>query len=359
MGCILPPIYPERSRHPFQGSSHEPRAPTLLFVLVLRGHPRPQRLVAVAAALAVMVAGTEAASASELLARNAKGVTLKVNRKGQALITYRNADGRSRVLVWGAVNARRPTKARPQVKFKIDRSGGWVTFGYAVWRNFRNVCGPYTGPALPLKVRACTAPDGSHWALQAWQRGLPNYGVRPWNRTQRAWELRISHWTGSIPEFEIYTDWVYNGRFHHLFGRLTFHGHPVYGFKWTKWGVPLDTYGRNIYVDTYNSAYGPGWRRENSFLAHVPKGNFCYGFYKHRTQHWFPNPGQWRPRGNGEQYRATVMGPGVAPDPRWIGPGLPDYDPNNQAHVDHENQMNALGDAMHAGDRYPNRCTAH
>ena len=29
------------------------------------------------------------------------------------------------------------------------------------------------------------------------------------------------------------------------------------------------------------SAYGSGWRRENSFLSHHGTGAFCYGFYPH------------------------------------------------------------------------------
>ena len=54
-------------------------------------------------------------------------------------------------------------------------------------------------------------------------------------------------------------------------------------------GHPLDAFGRNIFVDTLDSAYGPGWKRENSFLTHKPTGAFCYGFY----------PRAGRPAGNG------------------------------------------------------------
>ena len=48
--------------------------------------------------------------------------------------------------------------------------------GRADWRAFQNACGPYTGPELAYKVFACTAPDGTHWALQAWMREVKNYG---------------------------------------------------------------------------------------------------------------------------------------------------------------------------------------
>src|SRR5207249_3647623 len=80
-------------------------------------------------------------------------------------------------------------------------------------------------------------------------------------------------------EIEAYTDWIYGGRFHDIFGRLTYRGNPVYGFSTTRYGAPEDGYGRLLYLDTYDSAYGPGWRRENSFVAHNPTGVFCYGFY--------------------------------------------------------------------------------
>jgi hypothetical protein len=48
----------------------------------------------------------------------------------------------------------------------------------------------------------------------------------------------------------------------------------VHGFRSTSWGVPLDAYGRNVYLDLYNSALGPGWRRENYFLAQMRDGRF-------------------------------------------------------------------------------------
>jgi len=80
--------------------------------------------------------------------------------------------------------------------------------------------------------------------------------------------------------------------------------------------VPLDSFGRNIYVDTFNSAYGAGWRRDNSFLTHKVKGSFCYGFFPHSSH----------PAGKGVRYRATAEGPGVAPDVMWQGTSPGAYD---------------------------------
>ena len=143
-------------------------------------------------------------------------------------------------------------------------------------------------------MSACTAPDGSHWALQAWQRALPNLGHAP-TAAQAVWELRLSHWTGALPVLTIQMNWAYK-RYDHLFGTLTYGGRSVYGFHSTPAGEPLDSFGRNIYLDTFDSAYGAGWKRENSFLTHKATGAFCYGFYPHGSS----------PAGNGRSYRATV-----------------------------------------------------
>jgi hypothetical protein len=280
-----------------------------------------------------------AASGSQLIDRDATGVRLAANSKGEALLTYRARGGLQHVRVWGAVNARPPSAGRPQVRLAKDYSGkGWQTF--------RNECRPYDGPALAFLVAACKAPDGSYWALQSWQRLLPNFGASPRLAAQRARELHVSHWTGLPAKLEAWTDWVYAGRYQHLFGRLTYNGQPVYGFKSTRQGSPLDDYGRNVYVDTFNSKYGKGWRRENSFLTHNPTGVFCYGFY----------PFTKRSPGTGGQYRLTVIGPGVTPDVSVTVSGLHNYDRNNPADVAYEQQQNALLDSVAAADK---KCKVH
>ena len=214
------------------------------------------------------------AAASELIARDAANVTLQVDREGYALVTYRSGSATKRVLLWGAVNARPPVRGTTQVAFRRDFSGGWGTFHRRYWQTARNVCGRYDGPPLAWLVTACKAPDGSYWALQAWRRMLPNLGLAPWEPKQAVWELHASHWTGEVAELQANLDWSYHGRFHHLFGTFTYGGGGVFGFASTRSGVPLDSFGRNVYLDTFDSAYGPGWKRENSFLAHAGGGSF-------------------------------------------------------------------------------------
>jgi hypothetical protein len=269
-------------------------------------------LLALTLVIAASFAST--ASASQLIDRNAQGVKLDVNTKGEALLTYTAGGKLKHVLAWGAVNAIAPTRSRPQVALSLDYSGGYGKYKEDYWKTFKDTCGAYDGPALAWKLIACKASDGSYWALQKWQRMLPNYGVAA-SPVQAVWELRLSHWTGDLPVLTIDTDWAWH-QWDHLFGTYSYNDSPVYGFRSTAAGVPLDTFGRNIYVDTFDSSYGKGWKRENSFLAHTNTGAFCYSF----------NPHSSHPSGKGTQYRATVQGPGVTPDVMWQGDSPGTYD---------------------------------
>jgi hypothetical protein len=307
------------------------------------------------AVVCTALALTAGSQASELIDRNAQAVKLAVNERGEALVTYRAHGTQHHVLAWGAMDARQPSRSRPQVRFNKDYSGRG-----RYWLSFKNECRPYDGPALALAVATCAGPDGSYWALQSWQRGLPDLGMTPWLPAQRAVELHLSHWSGPIAQLEAWTDWIYSGRFQHLFGRLTYDGKPVHGFSATRVGSPTDSYGRNVYLDTFTSRYGPGWRRENSFLAHNPTGLFCYGFYAFDPTKGYPHPRGFpstpRGPGTGERYRLTVIGPGVTPDVSITLPGLHDYNPNNPADVAYENQQNALLDSIVGVDK---QCRRH
>jgi hypothetical protein len=303
---------------------------------------------------AVLIAAVLApsASASQLIDRNATGIRLKVSRDGKAMLSYRARGRHWDVLAWGAINARHPSKARKQVQFRLDRAGGWGAFGKKL--RFGNACRPYDGPTLVHVVRACKAPDGSYWAVQKWRRTLPNLGFTPWRRDQRVWALHLSHWKGPMAVLEGYTDWSWNGRFHHVFGRLTYLGRPVHGWRTTKHGARLDKYGRAVYLDTFGSRHGPGWRRENSFVTHRPTGVFCYTFRtRNPLEGGYAYPPGYRggPRGpgNGQAYRMIVEGPGVTPDVKWEGKGLPRFNPRAAAHLAHEQAMNARLDQL--GDR--------
>jgi hypothetical protein len=310
-------------------------------------------LTALVAAVAAAAAFAPAATASKLIDRDATNVRLAVDGRGYALLTYRGHGQVRHVLAWGAINARMPSASVRQVRFSLDYSGGWRHFRKPIWQSFPGGCAAYDGPELPWLVTACKAPDGSYWAVQRWQVALPDLGFVPWLPKQRAWELHLSHWTGPVALVEGYTDWIYGGRFHEVFGRVTYKGSPVYGFGTTSVGAPTDGYGRLVYLDTLDSAYGRGWRRENSFVAHNPTGVFCYGFYRFDPSvgGYAKPPGypahKRRPAGQGRRYRLSVIGPGVTPDVWWVGDGLPNWDPRNAAVTYHEQEMNALLDQLH------------
>ena len=210
------------------------------------------------------------ALASEPLGdRDVSFLSLKVNGRGEALVSYTRADGARRdVLVWDAVNALAPDPDRPQVHFRFDYSGGWRTYGRARYaRLLRDVCRPYDGPRLVFLVAACKAPDGSYWALQRWQRLAPMRGFDPFLPGQAAIELHVSHWSGPLPILEVSPNWTYGGTLQGLFGRLTYRGEAVHGFR-TPSATRRDPYARFVYIDTFKSVYGPGWKRDTGIVTH-------------------------------------------------------------------------------------------
>ena len=283
------------------------------------------------------------ARASDLIGMNAQDITLKV-RGSRALVEFHERGVARHVLLWGAVDARTPESGLPQVRFQHDYSGGLKVEHRAVWKHFVDQCAPYDGPPLAYLVAACKAPDGTYWALQSWQRNLPHRGFDPWTDLQKSWELRVSHWSGPLAHLELYADWAFDGQAHDLFGRMTYGGVPVHGFHTTANGAPIDSYGRSLYIDTYGSAYGPGWKRETSIVFRKPSGAFCYSFW---PTHDVSLPGRpARPEGHGSRYRISVVGPGVTPDVTAETRDLGPYD----AAV--ERRQDVLFLEVIAGDRF-------
>ena len=139
-----------------------------------------RRLLLLVACLAATLVVVPNAFASQMVTRNAKYVSLKVDRYNRALVTYYQNGAWHHTLWWGAINAKYPDKAHPksQFRFHYDYSGGHGSFGDGYWKHMVNKCGPYKGPKLVNVVKACTmtTPDHSNWVLQSWQRLMPNGG---------------------------------------------------------------------------------------------------------------------------------------------------------------------------------------
>src|SRR5690348_8510331 len=79
----------------------------------------------------LLVAGS--ASAAQLIDRDARGLTLRVNGKGEALLSYVSDGQEKHVLVWGAINALPPSPSRPQAHFQVDYSGGWGKYHHQLF----------------------------------------------------------------------------------------------------------------------------------------------------------------------------------------------------------------------------------
>jgi hypothetical protein len=280
---------------------------------------------AIVLAIAAMLVAAWPASASEPLSNtNVKKPTLAVNKKGEAVVTYTMANRKVRhVLLWGAVNAGSPNAAVPQVRFKYDYAGGYGKYKNPnYWKTFvKSQCGTYDGPALAMVVAACKAPDGSYWAVQNWVRGQPLLGFKPWLPVHTASELHVSHWTRALPALSVGVHWTYGHSAIGVFGQFLYRDKPVFGFKSTAEGNPLGRYERNVYIDTHNSVYGQGWWRESGILTHNPTGTFCHSFVPQKSFPGYPSQAT-RPPAPGDQYRFTIMGPGVTPVMQVTIPGL-------------------------------------
>ena len=144
----------------------------------------------------------------------------------------------------------------------------------ADYKRFSNSCKPYTGAALPFMIAACDAPDGSHWALQQWQRLWRELRRRQGRRTSST--SRTGAATSATSRSRPTTATTASTSTCGARSRST--ASRSSALKWTLQGVPLDKQGRNVYVDYLT---GPTWHRVNSFLTHPPTAGFCYTFANH------------------------------------------------------------------------------
>jgi hypothetical protein len=214
----------------------------------------------------VCLAAVAASQASIKIAGDAKKPTLRVARSGVAEVGWTTQAG-----------ARR---------FALVLRDGSVRYGARL--GARDVSRPTHRVKLPFSVTVRETPDGRLWALQAWRR----------LRTG-PFELMFSRWRGKPTRLTLSATCC-KWRSETIQGRASFHGKPVHGFSATRDGVPLDPFGRNVYLDTYRSGK---WQRMMGILARRPQGKFRL---------WI------RPHWRGTIYRGTIRGPNrgwtLAPD---------------------------------------------
>jgi hypothetical protein len=295
------------------------------------------RVGCVAVVLAIVLVGS--AHATFIIDRNVKHPTLEVDSHGHALVQYIRRNGtRVNLLAWGAVDGiANEKRAARQRAFKVDYTGGWASGRPRVWKRLRDACRPYDGPPLPLLVAGCKAADGSYWALQQWVRLAPMRGVPPFKPSQSAVELHLSHWRGQLPQLQVWPNWTYRGRWQGFFGRLIYRGRLVFGKQ-------ASGFGQYVYIDTFNSVYGPGWKHDSAIALHRRNGAFCYSFVPQYTPSGYPVR-ELRGPGLGLRHRLRASGPGVTPIVEWEGPRLGPYDPARDA------EINAIFDRVLGGDR--------
>ncbi len=225
--------------------------------------PAPRTTLLALGILAVL-ALPAAAEASIKIAGNVRNATLKVDARGFATVSYTKHGRRMSALV--APNGR-------------------VTYGRR--SRGRDVSVPTNAVAIPMAVALRQTPNGRFWALQAWKR-LKTGPV----------ELRLSRWRGAPTLLELWT-YCCKWRGEIVRGRATFHGRPIFGYRATRTGYPLDGLGRNVYIDSLRHGR---WMRLMGILTHRPTGKF----------------GLWiRPYWRGTQYRAKIVGPNWG---RMLGP---------------------------------------
>ena len=120
------------------------------------------------------------ANASELIDRNAAGINLRRQRQGRgAHLVPRRRQVEARARVGRAERDRVDPRTAAGRRSSSTTRAGAASTSSDYWKTFKSTCGAYDGPTLAWMVTACKASDGSYWALQAWQRMLPNYGVAP------------------------------------------------------------------------------------------------------------------------------------------------------------------------------------
>ena len=226
-------------------------------------------LLLVGATAAAVAAWVLPAQASVGVGRNTYGARLKVGRAGVAEVSWRTAAGTRR--------------------YALILKSGKVRWGKRLEAD--DVSRPATAP-IPFPVTVRQTSDGRYWALQEWQR------LRGGDR-----ELHFSRWRGEPTRLTLRTRCC-KWRSERIMGTATFQGRPVHGFNSTRRGVPLDRFGRNVYVDALQNG---AWQRIVGVLVKRPNGAYRV---------WI------RPGWKGRQYRGTIRGPNfgwtLAPDARAV-----------------------------------------
>jgi hypothetical protein len=229
------------------------------------------RRIPVLVAVLVLAAASDA-YASIWVASGARSPQLRVDARGYAEVSWRDAQGRIRTVLV-------PPRGRLLPGGRLPG---------------RDVSRPI-GLPLAMKIVVRRTPDGRLWALQRWR-------VQP----GRPEEIHLARWRGG-PTRLTATAICCRRDGETLQGSATFAGRPVFGFSPTPEGRRMRAV---VYVDCFACPLaGSGWARAIGLFPHAPDGAFSLFV---------------RPAWLGTRYRLTIAGPNrgttLAPDARIVIP---------------------------------------
>ena len=270
-----------------------------LFSGLQQASSHPMRILTVLSLLAALFPATAFGSAI-IGDRNVRNPTLAVNKQGIALVRYTTEQPASaHVLAWGAVNATRasgrPRRRRSRNSSSTTRAAGRARRTRDLLEDVQERVHALHGPgAAVLRRRLHGARrellGAAELAAQPADRRLRRRG-RP---AQKAFELHLSHWSGpaagarDLPALDV------RRHAQGFFGRLTYQGQPVFGTRSASASVERP-FARNIYIDVFDSDYGPGGSTTRD--QHAPgNGGFCYTFVPQAPPAGYPAGGAARQR---------------------------------------------------------------
>ena len=193
-----------------------------------------------AAAVLIMLVLCGSAAASVGVGRDARAPSLRVNARGDALVSWRTPSGAARSV--------------------LVPSRGHFLPGYRF--RGRDVSTPTREVPVPLASVVKRTPDGRYWALQQWRQ-----------RPGKPVELRLSRWRGQPTSAELAVTCCRLGR-NQLEGSAEFQGRPVFGSSPTVPGSPafheeafLQCFGCPVGRGGWGFMVGTALDRQGSFSA--------------------------------------------------------------------------------------------
>jgi hypothetical protein len=206
--------------------------------------------------VALLCAGS--AQAAIKVAENAASPALRIDAAGNAEVSWKERGVRKYLLV--------------------PKSGRVLPGGRL---SGHDVSKPTSTVKIPFKRVLRRTPDGSLWALQAWQvvKGGPV-------------DLRFSRWKGAPTGVTAEAECCANDG-ETLSGAAAYQGMPIFGSSPTTGGIRVKIF---VYVDCFGCLGAAGWQRLTAIPPRAPDGSYSLFV---------------RPAWLADRYRAILAGPNL------------------------------------------------